>query len=35
MGRAKPMRDDVGAVLWMAAVVAWCVAVGAVLLAAC
>ena len=29
------MRDDVGAVLWMAAVVAWFVALVAVLLAAC
>ena len=35
MGRAKPMRDDIGAVLWMAAVVAWFVALVAVLLAAC
>ena len=29
------MRDDVGALLWMAAVVAFSVAVGAVLLSAC
>ena len=29
------MRDDVGAVLWTAAVVAWSVALVAVLLAAC
>ena len=31
----KAMRDDVGGVLWIAAVVVWSVAVGAVLLAAC
>lgn len=29
------MRDDVGATVWMAAVVAWFVALVAVLLAAC